>query len=106
MGNREAMLQAYRSSRGSPLSLGEEVDFPPRVERLVGWRNDFHFQIIHDEAPMCRFSESSSETSNATTHVSATESDEDEDDIETWFRPIPLAPDFDGENSNGTNPHE
>jgi hypothetical protein len=98
MESRDAMLQAYRQSRGSP--LGEEMHFPhfpPRVERLVGWISPF--TIIQDEASQLRFSESSSdEHSQATTHVSATDNEcDDEDDIDTWFRPIPLPPDFEGE---------
>lgn len=101
------MLQAYRQSRGSP--FGEIMHFPripPTVQRLGGWINDCPLQIIEDEVvplgvvPRGRFSETSSdddEHSQATTHVSPSDNESEDDEIEKWFKPIPLPPDFEGQ---------
>jgi hypothetical protein len=101
MESRDAMLQSYRQSRGSP--SGEEMHFPripPTVQRLVGWLNDCPLTIIQDEmVPLGCISDASSddEHSQATTHVSPSDNESDEDEIEKWFKPIPLPPDFEGQ---------
>lgn len=75
--------------------MGVDVDLPSVVVRMPDWNRSFSFQIIPDEPQQSCHSESSSEESNATSHVSATES---EDDIDSWVWPIPLPLDFKKDN--------